>query len=87
MHQLALIVIYLIDKTQTTQTIYRWVVFRLCSAIKTFVYGVGLVAHSCGVTEPRGLTHQHVRVIGDGGFFVPTEALFPTPPQILNTLA
>ncbi len=26
-------------------------------------YGVGIIAHSCGVTEPRGLQRHHMRVI------------------------
>jgi hypothetical protein len=26
-------------------------------------YGVGIIAHSCGVAEPRGLQRHHMRVI------------------------
>lgn len=30
-------------------------------------HSVGVIAHSCGVSEPRQLTREHVRIIGVGG--------------------
>jgi len=39
--------------------------------VKNFVgklrYGVGLIAHSCGVPEPRLLRRHHVRIVQDTG--------------------
>jgi glutamate synthase domain-containing protein 2 len=52
---------------------------RVANYAKKIVYGVGLIAHSCGVTEPRGLTRKHARVIAQGGTSVPMEDLYPTP--------
>ncbi len=36
---------------------------RVAAYAKKVTYGVGLIAHSCGVTEPRGLQRHHMRVI------------------------
>ncbi|MCO7222843.1 FMN-binding glutamate synthase family protein [Pleionea sp. CnH1-48] len=40
---------------------------RVANYHKYIEYGVCLIAHSCGVKEPRGLERQHVRIVnGDG---------------------
>jgi glutamate synthase domain-containing protein 2 len=36
---------------------------RVTAYARTVAYGVGLIAHSCGVAEPRGLQRHHMRVI------------------------
>jgi len=36
---------------------------RVTAYAKKVNYGVGLIAHSCGATEPRGLQRKHMRVI------------------------
>ena len=36
---------------------------RVTAYAKLVAYGVGIIAHSCGVTEPRGLDRHHMRVI------------------------
>ncbi len=36
---------------------------RVAAYARRVAYGVGIIAHSCGVTEPRGLQRHHMRVI------------------------
>ncbi|WP_462156955.1 FMN-binding glutamate synthase family protein [Pseudoalteromonas sp. GB56] len=45
-----------VDKTQ-----------RVANYNKYIHYGVGLIAHSCGVTNIRGLSRKHVRVVQEDG--------------------
>ena len=40
---------------------------------------VGIIAHSCGVSEPRQLNRSHCRVVGNDGLSVPLEKLYPYP--------
>ena len=42
-------------------------------------YEVGVIAHSCGVEEPRRLTRHHARVITDDGLSVALDELHPLP--------
>jgi hypothetical protein len=43
------------------------------------MHEVGIIAHSCGVSEPRQLNRGHCRVVGDDGLSIPLEKLFPYP--------
>jgi len=49
--------------------------------VKNFVgklrYGVGLISHSCGVTEPRMLRRHHVRVVQNTGRSIPLSEMYP----------
>jgi len=49
--------------------------------VKNFVgklrYGVGLIAHSCGVEEPRRLRRHHVRVVQDTGRSMLLSEMYP----------
>lgn len=38
---------------------------------------VGVIAHSCGVLEPRGLRRFHCRIVQDDGSSVPLDQLYP----------
>jgi len=38
---------------------------------------IGIIAHSCGVTEPRGLRRFHCRIVQDDGRSVPLNELYP----------
>ncbi len=38
---------------------------------------VGIIAHACGVTEPRQLRREHARVVGSRGLSVPLSVLHP----------
>ena len=40
---------------------------------------VGVIAHSCGVREPRGLRRIHCRVVQNNGVSVPLNELYPDP--------
>jgi glutamate synthase domain-containing protein 2 len=39
---------------------------------------IGIIAHSCGVSEPRGLRRFHCRVVQDDGRSKPLDELYPT---------
>lgn len=43
------------------------------------MHEVGIIAHSCGVDDPRQLDRTHCRVVGDDGISVPLVQLFPYP--------
>ena len=40
-------------------------------------YGVGLIAHSCGVKRPRALERHHVRIVQDTGKSAPLSEIYP----------
>jgi len=51
--------------------------------VKNFVakihYGVGLIAHSCGVKHPRELSRHHCRIVQANGKSVALDVLYPEP--------
>jgi glutamate synthase domain-containing protein 2 len=60
---------------------------RVAAYAKKITYGVGLIAHSCGASEPRGLKRSHVRVIEGGGYSRPMDELYPehdTRPEYIS---
>jgi hypothetical protein len=46
---------------------------------------VEMIAHSCGVPEPRRLRRFHVRIVQDNGLSVPLNQLFPSPDEADNS--
>lgn len=50
---------------------------RVAAFKKQIEYEVGLIAHSCGVSEPRQLRREHCRIIQDNGNSVPLDQLHP----------
>ncbi len=50
---------------------------RVAHYAKNMVYEVGIIAHSCGVKEPRELKRFHARVVGNNGLSVPLSELHP----------
>ena len=52
---------------------------RVANYAKKISYGVGLIAHSCGVKQPRGLSRHHVRIIEHGGRSKLFSEIYPTP--------
>lgn len=44
---------------------------------KSMVHDVEMIAHSCGVREPRLLKRKHVRIVQDNGQSLPMSVLFP----------
>ncbi|MFK5915077.1 MAG: FMN-binding glutamate synthase family protein [Woeseiaceae bacterium] len=42
-------------------------------------YGIGLIAHSCGVKHPRELSRQHCRIVQSDGKSIALDVLYPKP--------
>ncbi len=53
---------------------------RVAAFKKQIEYEVGLIAHSCGVREPRQLRREHCRIIQDNGSSIPLDQLHPYQP-------
>ena len=45
--------------------------------IKNINKEVGIIAHSCGVREPRRLKRYHARMVLDNGKSIPLDELWP----------
>lgn len=45
--------------------------------VKQMQYEVGMIAHACGVKEPRSFTRAHARIVIDNGLSVPLYELHP----------
>ncbi len=52
---------------------------RVEKFVEKMRYGVGVIAHSCGVSNPRRLRRMHVRVMQENGRSIPLEELWPEP--------
>jgi len=52
---------------------------KVANYAKNVMHEVGIIAHSCGVDDPRQLDRTHCRVVGDDGISVPLVKLFPYP--------
>ena len=50
---------------------------RVANYAKNMVYEVGMLAHSCGVKEPREFRRFHVRVVMSNGLSIPLSELHP----------
>ncbi|MBT9569241.1 MAG: FMN-binding glutamate synthase family protein [Thiobacillus sp.] len=48
---------------------------RIASYHRNMTYEVGMIAHACGVREPRDLNRDHCRVVGASGLSVPLSVL------------
>lgn len=53
---------------------------KVCHYAKNVMHEVGLIAHSCGIDDPRQHDRSHCRVVGDHGISIPLEQLFPYLP-------
>jgi glutamate synthase domain-containing protein 2 len=56
---------------------------RVANYAKNMVYEVGIIAHSCGVREPRELCRFHARVVTNNGLSIALDELHPdvAPPD------
>ncbi|MCU7875900.1 MAG: FMN-binding glutamate synthase family protein [Candidatus Thiodiazotropha sp. (ex Lucinoma borealis)] len=54
---------------------------RVANYVKNMNYEVGLLAHSCGVREPRELKRFHARIVMENGKSVPLDELYPPVTQ------
>lgn len=52
---------------------------KVANYCMNLVHEVEVIAHSCGVGEPRALRRYHVRVVQANGKSVPMDELFPVP--------
>lgn len=52
---------------------------RVENFVKKIHYGAGLIAHSCGVSDPRALRRMHCRIVQGGARSVPLDELHPEP--------
>lgn len=51
------------------------------------VHAVEMIAHSCGLSDPRDLNREHVRVVMENGLSVTMADLHPTPIRMMEPLA
>jgi glutamate synthase domain-containing protein 2 len=58
-----------LDPTDKAERVYHYA--------RTLVREIGMIAHSCGVTEPRRLERRHCRVVMADGRSVSLDELFP----------
>ena len=52
---------------------------KVANYCKNLVHEVEVLAHSCGVDEPRQLGRKHVRIVQDTGKSVPLDEIYPRP--------
>jgi glutamate synthase domain-containing protein 2 len=52
---------------------------RVANYARQIEYSVGLIAHSCGVTQPRQLQRHHVRIIQNGNQSISLADIHPVP--------
>jgi glutamate synthase domain-containing protein 2 len=52
---------------------------RVANYARNMVYEVGVIAHSCGVKEPREFRRFHARIVCQNGLSVPLDELHPEP--------
>jgi glutamate synthase domain-containing protein 2 len=50
---------------------------RVAAYVRNLVHEVGVIAHACGVSEPRRLRRLHARVVTESGCSVPLSDLYP----------
>ena len=49
---------------------------RVANYAQQMMYEVGLIAHACGVRQPRELSRQHARIVLDSGLSIPLAELY-----------
>lgn len=52
---------------------------RVASYCRNLIHEVEVIAHSCGVPEPRRLKRYHVRIVQEDGRSLPMDVLYPYP--------
>lgn len=52
---------------------------RVASYAERVLHEVGVIAHSCGVENPRDLNRSHCRIVGENGKSIAMEQLYPYP--------
>ena len=52
---------------------------RVANYAKNIVHEVGIIAHACGVAEPRGLGREHARIVTENSLSIRLDELHPIP--------
>lgn len=55
---------------------------KVANYCKNMVHEVEIIAHSCGLLEPRKLGRHHVRIVQESGRSVPLDDLYPRPEKV-----
>lgn len=55
---------------------------RVADYVKNMVNEVGIIAHSCGVKNPRALNRTHARIVTGNGRTIGMDELFPEPESL-----
>jgi len=50
---------------------------RVANYVRNMIYEVGMIAHACGISSPRGFQRRHARIVQENGLSVPLSELFP----------
>ncbi len=50
---------------------------RVSNYVKSMLYEIGVISHSCGVPEPRELTRKHARIMTEKGITASLAELYP----------
>lgn len=58
---------------------------RVRNYVKNMVYEVGVIAHSCGVVEPRQLRRQHAYIVSPQGRSIPLDELYSSETTYVHT--
>ncbi|MFM1813345.1 MAG: hypothetical protein RLZ98_40 [Pseudomonadota bacterium] len=58
---------------------------RVKNYLEKLRYGVGIIAHSCGVSHPRALNRLHCRLVQPNGKSIPLDELYPPIPGAVTT--
>ena len=57
---------------------------RVAHYQRNLTYSVGLIAHACGVPEPRLLRRRHVHMVLQSGLSKPLDELYPEPITLIE---
>jgi len=55
---------------------------RVNNYVNNMVKEVGIIAHSCGVKNPRDLNRSHARIVAGNGLTIGMDELFPEPEKL-----
>jgi len=53
---------------------------RIKNYVQNMCYEIGVIAHSCGVREPRELRRSHARIVNEKGLSIPLDELYGQQP-------
>ena len=60
---------------------------RVKHYVNNMVYEVGVIAHSCGVREPRDLNRHHARIVTETGRSLPLNEIYSEPAIVHSFIA